>query len=148
MIAINSTTPAPPCSYDGWHDINNSPETVPCSQLAEQGASTLNSIHPHTPSCLSSEPLHDGISTKGSRRARSEATTPSSSSPPRHCRASPETQLNQEGRLYTDRGVTDEQGLVDSALDTFPINEGARERHEVEQEKAIVRMRARDGSKR
>jgi hypothetical protein len=104
-------------------------------QLAEQGASTSNSIHPHTPSSrLSSEPLHDSIRTEGSHCARSQATTSSSSPPPRHCRASPETQLNQEGRLHTGRGVADEHGLVDPALDTFPIDEGAREQ-EVEQEK-------------
>merc|ERR1712093_175490 len=133
--AIDSTTPAPPCSSNRCHDIDNSPETAPRSQLAEQGASTSNSLHPHTPfSRLSSEPLHDIISTEGSRYARSEATTPSSSPPPRHCRASPENQLSQEGRLHTGR---DEHELVDHALDTLLIDRGAREeqQQEGEQEK-------------
>jgi len=133
--AIDSTTPAPPCSSNRCHDIDESPETVPRSQLAEQGASTSNSLHPHTPfSRLSSEPLHDIISTDGSRYARSEATTPSSSPPLHHCRASPETQFNQEGHLHTGRGVADEHELVDHALDTILIDEGAREQQEVEQE--------------
>jgi len=74
--AVDSIIPALPCNFDRWHDINGSPETAPRSQLTEQGASTLNSLHPHTPSSrLSSEPLHDSISTEGSRRARFEATT-------------------------------------------------------------------------
>jgi hypothetical protein len=133
--AIDSTTPAPPCSSDRWHDIDDYPETAPRMRLAEQEVSTLDSIHPHTPSsCLSSEPLHDSISEEGSRHARSEATTSSSSPPPRHCRASLETQLSQEGRLHTGRGVVDEHELVDHALDTLLIDEGAREQQEVEQE--------------
>lgn len=80
------------------------------------------------------EPLHDSISTEGSRRARSEATTSSSSPPPRHARASPETQLSQEARLHTGRGVADEHELVDHALDTLLIDEGARKQQGVEQE--------------
>jgi hypothetical protein len=79
--------------------------------------------------------LHDSISIEGSRHARSEATTSSSSPPPRHCRASPETQLSQEGRLHTGRGVADEHGLANPALDTSPIDEGEREQEELEQEK-------------
>ncbi|KAF4628752.1 hypothetical protein G7Y89_g9401 [Cudoniella acicularis] len=51
----------------------------------------------------------------------SKATSPSSSPPPRYCRASPETQLSQEGRLYTGRGVADEHELVDHALDTLLV---------------------------
>jgi hypothetical protein len=90
--AIDSTILALSYSSNGCHDINNSPETTPRSQLAEQGTSTSN-LHPHTPSSrLSSEPLHDSISTEGSRRARSEAMTPSSSPPLHHTRALPETQ--------------------------------------------------------
>jgi hypothetical protein len=107
-------------------------------RLAGQGASTSNSTQPHTPSSrLSSEPWHDIISTEGSHCARSEATTSSSSPPPRHCRASPDNQLGQEGHLHTGRGVADEHGLVDPALDTFPIDGGAREeqQQEGEQEK-------------
>jgi len=77
---------------------------------------------------LSSEPLHDSISTD------SKATSPSSSPPPRHCKASPETQLSQEGRLHTGRGVADEHELVDHALDTLLIDKGARKQQEVEQE--------------
>ncbi|KAH6662058.1 hypothetical protein B0J14DRAFT_571244 [Halenospora varia] len=68
------------------------------------------------------------------RTARSEATTPSSSPPPRHCRASPENQLSQDGRLHTGRGVVDEHELVDHALDTLLIYEGARKQQGVEQE--------------
>ncbi|KAH0562296.1 hypothetical protein GP486_003014 [Trichoglossum hirsutum] len=128
--AVDSTTLAPPCRSNGCHD---SPETAPRSQLVEQGASTSNSLHPHTPSSrLSSEPLHDSISVEGSRRARSEATTSSSSPPPHHARASPETQLSQEGHLHTGRGVADEHELVDHALDTLLIDEGARKQQEVE----------------
>ncbi|MCJ1345826.1 hypothetical protein MMC31_004035 [Peltigera leucophlebia] len=41
--AFDSTTPAPPCSSDGWHDIDDFPETAPRLPLAGQGASTSNS---------------------------------------------------------------------------------------------------------
>ncbi|KAG4414830.1 hypothetical protein IFR04_012018, partial [Cadophora malorum] len=126
--AIDSITPAPPRSSDGWHDIDDFPESAPRLRLAEQGAWTPDSL-PHTPSSrLSSEPLHDSISTD------SKATIPFSSPPPRHYRASPETQISQEGRLHTGRGVADEHELVDYALDTLLINEGARKQQEVEQE--------------
>ncbi|KAL5312933.1 hypothetical protein ACEPPN_019359 [Leptodophora sp. 'Broadleaf-Isolate-01'] len=126
--AVDSTTLAPRSS-DGWHDIDDFPETAPRLQLAEQGALTSNSIYPHTPSSrLSSEPLHDSMSMD------SKATTPFSSPPPRHCRASPETQLSQECRLHTGRGVADEHELVDHTLDTLLIDEGARKQQEVEQE--------------
>ncbi|KUJ10218.1 uncharacterized protein LY89DRAFT_739958 [Mollisia scopiformis] len=58
--AIDSTTPAPPRSSDGWYDIDDFLEPAPRSQLAEQGASTPDSLPPHTPSLrLSSEPLYD-----------------------------------------------------------------------------------------
>jgi len=61
--------------------------------------------------------------------------TSSSSPPSHHARASPETQLSQEDRLYTDRGVADEHELVDHALDTLLISDGAGEQQEeVEQE--------------
>ena len=126
--AIDSTTPAPPRSSDGWHDVDDFPEPAPRLRLAEQGASTPDSLL-HTPSSrLSSEPLDDSISTD------SKATSPSSSPPPRHCKASPETQLSQEGRLHTGRGVADEHELVDHALDTLLVDEGARKQQEVEQE--------------
>ncbi|KAG4440623.1 hypothetical protein IFR05_003882, partial [Cadophora sp. M221] len=131
--AIDSTTPAPLCSSDRWHDIDDYPETAPRMWLKEQGASTPDSVHPHAPSSrLSSEPLHDSISTEESHHAGSEATTSSSSPPPRHCRASPETQLSHEGRLHTGRGVADEHGLGNPALDTFPIDEGEREQEQDE----------------
>ncbi|TVY13332.1 hypothetical protein LARI1_G008575 [Lachnellula arida] len=77
---------------------------------------------------------YDSISREGSRYATSKATSPSSSPPPRHARASPETQLTQEGRLHTGRGVADEHDLVDHALDTLLIDEWARKQQEVEQE--------------
>jgi hypothetical protein len=127
--AIDSITPAPPCSSDKWYDIDDFPKPAPRSRLAEQGASTPDSLPSHTPSSrLSSEPLHDSISTD------SKATTPSSSPLTRYCRASPETQLSQEGRLHTGRGVADEHELVDHALDTLLIDEGARKQQEVELE--------------
>jgi hypothetical protein len=92
-----------------------------------------NSTYPHTPSSrLSSEPLHDSIHTEGSRRARSEAATTSSSPPPRHCRASPENQLSQDGRLHTGRGVADEYGLVGPARKADPVDK--RERRQQQQE--------------
>jgi hypothetical protein len=123
--AIDSLTPAPARSPDGWHDIDDFPEPAPRLRPAEQRASP-DSL-PHTPSSrLSSEPLHDSISTEGSHHAESEATTSSSSPPPRYYRASPETQLSQEGRLYTGLGVADEHELVDHALDTLLNDEGAR----------------------
>lgn len=137
--AVDSTTPAPPCSFDRWHGIDVFPETAPCLPLAEQEASTPES--PHTPSHPSSKQLHDGISgvDHHPRRARSEATTSSSarprSPPPRHARASPETQLSEEGRLYTDRGLADGHEIIDHALDTLLIDKEAREQQEVEQEK-------------
>lgn len=54
--AFDSTTLALLCSFDGWHDIDDFPETALRLPLAEQRASTSNSIHPHTPSSrLSSE---------------------------------------------------------------------------------------------
>ena len=77
--------------------------------------------------------MHDSI--EGSRHARYEATTSSSRPPPRHCRASPETQLSHESRLHTGRGVADEHEQVDPALDILPIDKGEREQQEVEQEK-------------
>jgi hypothetical protein len=81
-IAVDSTTPAPPPSSDGWHNINNPPRVALRLPLTEHRASTSNSIHPHTPSSsLSSEPLHYSMGIEGSRHARSEATTPSSSVP-------------------------------------------------------------------
>jgi len=86
----------------------------------------LDSLPPHTPSSrLSSEPLYNSISPEGSRHARSKATTSSLSLPPHHARASPETQLSQEG-LYTGQGVADEHKLVNHALNTLLINKGAR----------------------
>merc|ERR1711964_645025 len=126
--AMDSTSPAPPRSSDGWHDIDDIPEPAPRLRLAEQVASTPDSLTPHTPSRLSSEPLHDSISTD------SEATTPSLSPPLHHCRASPETQLSQEGHLHTGRGVADEHELVDHALNTLLNDEGSRKQQEVEQE--------------
>jgi hypothetical protein len=78
-----------------------------------------------------------------SPRARSEATTSSSSPPLYHARASPGTQLSQEGRLYTGRGVADEHELVDHAFDTLLINEGARKQHGVEQEHTCTWCRLR-----
>jgi len=91
--AIDSTTLAPPCSSDKWHDIDDFPEIAPRLPLAEQGASTSNSTHPHTPSSrLSSELLHSSISIEGPRRARSKATISYSacprSPPPRYYRTS------------------------------------------------------------
>jgi hypothetical protein len=81
---------------------------------------------PYTPSLrLSSEPLHDRISTE------SKATTPSQ--PLDLCRAWPETQLSQEGCLHTGRDTVDEHELVNRALDTL-INKGARKQQRVVQE--------------
>ncbi|KAG9228075.1 hypothetical protein BJ875DRAFT_269774 [Amylocarpus encephaloides] len=131
--AIDSTAPALPHSSDGWHDIDDF-EPAPRLRLVEQVASTSDPLPPDPSSSrLSSEPFHDSISTEGSHRARSEATA-SSSPPPRHWRASPDTQLNQEGLLHTGRGVADEPELVNCALDTL-IDEGVRKQQEVELEK-------------
>ncbi|KUJ09872.1 uncharacterized protein LY89DRAFT_740294 [Mollisia scopiformis] len=94
-LAIDSTTPAPPRSSDRWHDIKDFLEPAPRLRLAKQGASTPDSLPPHTPSSrLSSEPLNDSISLEGLRRARSETTTSSSSPPPHYARASPYTQFS------------------------------------------------------
>lgn len=103
--AFDSKTPtAPPYSSDGWHDID-----------------------PDTPSSpLSSEPSHDIISTEGSRHARSEATTPSSSPPPRHYRVSIENQLSHDGGLYTGPGAADERGLVGPARNADPVDKRGR----------------------
>ena len=63
--AIDSTTPSPP-NPNAWHNIDDFPETAPRLRVAEQGASTSDSIHPYgPPSRLSSEPLHDHISAAG-----------------------------------------------------------------------------------
>ncbi|PVH70199.1 hypothetical protein DL98DRAFT_598027 [Cadophora sp. DSE1049] len=59
--------------------------------------------------------------------------------------ASPETQLSQEGHLHTGRGVADEHELVDHALDTFLIDEGARRQQEVEQEQEKDKGNSEDG---
>ncbi|KUJ16852.1 uncharacterized protein LY89DRAFT_669299 [Mollisia scopiformis] len=132
--AIDSTTPAPPappCSSDGWHDIDDFPELAPRLRLAEQGASTpesLPSLPSQTSSHLSSELLHDTTSTE------SNATTPSLRMPSLHRKASLKTQRSQEGRLHTGRGVADEHELIDHALDTLLIDEGARKQQEVEHE--------------
>jgi hypothetical protein len=76
-------------------------------RLAEQGASTSNSIH----ALPSREPLHDSIGAMAMdlhpRRARSEATTSCSARPqnppPRCARMSPESQLSRESSLYWSR---------------------------------------------
>ena len=74
--------------------------------------------------------MHDGISIEGSRRARSEATTPSSSPPPRHCRASLENQLSQKDHLHTGRGVADEHRLVGPVRNADPVDERERRQQE------------------
>ncbi|PVH70467.1 hypothetical protein DL98DRAFT_133862 [Cadophora sp. DSE1049] len=116
---------------------------APRLRLAEQEASTSDSMRPYNPSSrLSSEPLHDRISTEGldTRRARSEATTSHSarprSQPPRRSRASTENQLSQEHHLHTRRSVADEHEhwLVRPTLDTDTFDKG--ERQEVEAEEA------------
>jgi hypothetical protein len=123
--AIDSIAPVPPRSFDRWHDTDNFPKPALRLRLTEQGASTPDSL-PHTPSLrLLSELLHDSIGTD------SKATSPSLSLPPRYYRASPETQLSQEGRLHTGRGIADEHELVNPALDTFALDEGARKQQEV-----------------
>ncbi len=126
---FDSTTPAPPRSSDGWHDIDDFLERAPPLRLAEQGASTPDSLPHLHPSRLSSEPSHDSI------RTDSTATTPSSSPPPPHCRASPETQLSQEGHPHTGREVADEHEPVDHTLDTLLTDEGAKKQQEGEQGK-------------
>ena len=74
----DSTTPAPPSNPDGWHDIDDFPETAQRLRLAEQEPSTSDPMRPRTPSSsrASSEPLHDhiGIADHCTVRARSEAT--------------------------------------------------------------------------
>jgi len=135
---VDLITPTPSFSSDGWYNINDSTETALCLRLAEQGASTPNSIHA-PPSRLSSEPLHDSIGTVDPhpRRARSEATTSCSahprSPPPRSARASPENQLSREGHLHTGRGVADEHGLVGPARNADPVDRRER-RQQPEQE--------------
>ena len=80
-----------------------------------------DSLIPHTPSSrLSSEPLHDSISTD------SKATSPSSSPLIPHCRASPETQLSQEGHLHPGQGVAEEHKLFDHVLETLLDDERVR----------------------
>merc|ERR1711939_557475 len=119
--AIDSITPAPPRSSDGWHDIDDFPEPAPRLRLAKQGASTPDLLTPHAPSSrLSTEPLHDSISTG------SGATTPSSSPPLQHCRASLETQLSQEGHLHPGQGVAEEHKLFDHVLETLLDDERVR----------------------
>jgi hypothetical protein len=132
--AIDSMTPAPPCSSDGWHDIDDFLETAPRLPLAEQGASTSNSIHA-APSPLSSEPLHDSIGAVDlhPHRARSEATTYARprSPPPRCARASPpKNQLSQEDHLHTGRSVADEHRLVGPVRNADPVDERERRQQE------------------
>ncbi|KAH8745716.1 hypothetical protein F5882DRAFT_387494 [Hyaloscypha sp. PMI_1271] len=129
-IAIDSMTPAPPYSSDRWHDINDFLETAPRLPLAEQGALTSNSIYA-APSPLSSELLHDSISTVDlyPHRARSEATTYARprSPPLRYARAPPpKNQLSQKDYLHTGRGVADEHRLVGPIRNTDPVNERER----------------------
>jgi hypothetical protein len=55
---VDSTAPAPPSSPGGWYNIDDFPKTAPRFQLAEQEASTSNSMRPYNPSSrLLSEPL-------------------------------------------------------------------------------------------
>jgi hypothetical protein len=118
--AIDSITPAPRCSSNGWHNI----ETGLPLPLAERETSMSNPIHSYTPlSRLLSEPLHDSVSMEGSCHARSEATTSSLSPPPRQCKSSSETQRGQEGCLYIGRGVAGEHVLVDYVFDTLLVGE-------------------------
>jgi hypothetical protein len=59
----------------------------------------------------------------------------SSSSPPlRQCRASPEIQLNQEGRLYSGRGVAYEHGLLGPACNADPVDKTRQQQQEVEED--------------
>jgi hypothetical protein len=89
--------------------------------------------------------------TPSPRRARSEATNSSLSPPLYYTRASLETQLSQEGYLYTIRGVADQYELVSYTLDTLLINKGAGKQKEVERRRTkaiIVKINTRGRSKR
>jgi hypothetical protein len=44
--AVHSTSPGPPC-LDGWHDINDIHETARRLRLADQEASTSDSMRPY-----------------------------------------------------------------------------------------------------
>ncbi|KAI9779869.1 MAG: hypothetical protein M1839_007182 [Geoglossum umbratile] len=115
---VDSTTLVPPSSLDGWHDIDEYPETV--------------------------QRLHDRIDTDGldTHRARSEAATSHSarprSPPPRCSRASTGNRLGQEDRLYAGRSTADEREyedeLVRPALNTDTFDKGERQQQEAEVE--------------
>ncbi|TVY20230.1 hypothetical protein LARI1_G001640 [Lachnellula arida] len=140
--AVKSITPAPSFSPDRGHDIDDFPETAPRLQLAEQGASTPDSIPLYNPSShLSSESLHDRIDIEGfyTRWARSDSTHPQSPSP-RQSRTSPENQLSEEDYLSIGRSVVDEHEheheLVPSVFNTGFFDEGERQQQEVEADEA------------
>jgi len=46
--ATDSATPAPPSNPDGWHDIDDFPETALRLRLAEQEPSTSDPMRPRT----------------------------------------------------------------------------------------------------
>lgn len=124
--AVDSTTPAPP-SPDGWHDIDDFPETAQRSRRSEQRPSTSNCMRPHISSSRAfSEPLHDHISAAGqcTVRASSEATM----SHPAHRRNQP------PDHLPTDRSTADEYELVRFALNPDIFDGEKRQRQEEKQE--------------
>ncbi|PMD42989.1 hypothetical protein L207DRAFT_620406 [Hyaloscypha variabilis F] len=140
----DSITPAPPSNLDGWHDINDFPETAQRLRRSEQRASTSDSMRPHASSSsrASSEPLHDYTSAAGQYtvRARSEATMCSLTrrhQPSLYARASTENQPVHEDHPHTSRSSADEYELevLSSTLDTDPVNEGKRQQQELKQRK-------------
>jgi hypothetical protein len=138
--ATDSTTPDPPSNPDGWHDIDDFPETAQRLRLAEQELSTPGSMRPRTSSSrASSESLHDHIGiTDCTGGARSEVTICSSArrhQPSLRARESPEKQPVHEDHFHTGRSSAGEHKLevLSSTLDTDPVNEGKSQQPELEQ---------------
>ena len=106
----------PPSSLDGWHDIDDFPETAPRLGLAEQEASTSDPMRPYNPSlCLSSESMHDRIGVEGLDTQRA---------------------IGQEDHLHASRSVADEHehGLVRLAVDIDTFDKEKRQQQAVEAE--------------
>jgi len=139
--AVDSTALAP-SSPNGWHDIDNFPETAP-RLPAEQEALMSYFLRPYNPSSrLSSELLHDRIDIEASIRVTIDPRPQYAillalkSPPPRYSRTSPENQLSQEDHPYTSQSTVDEHepGLVCPTLNTDTFDKEKRQEAEAEDE--------------
>jgi hypothetical protein len=150
--ARDSRTSVSPSNPEGCHDIerNDFTETAQRLRLAEQDASTSDSMRPYSPSSRpSSDPSHGCIDAKdhSTDRARSEAVISHSARPrnqsPRRSRSSPLNQLSEEDHLHTDQNAADEHEPVHPALDTDTFDKEDRRQQQQQQQQEEEERRRR-----